>query len=308
MLLRAAAPLVALATWIACAPATPPARTPAPAAAAPAPAAPAPPPAPALTAAELSAIKAQGIAAYERKDWPACAHLLEQALDPYDAACCYAQDGKLDAAFAQLALAIDGGFRNQAHLERDTDLAPLHADPRWQREIAHLVAKSEAHKKTLNAELMQIHDQDQADRAGGFDKIDWKQVTPRDQARRKRVDEIVAAGGAKVADDYYHAAMVFQHGDAPDEIQRAHDLAIKAVEIDPKHSAARWLAAAAEDRRLMYEKKPQRWGTQYQKQNGTWVLWPVDPATTDEQRAEWNVPPLAQAKARAEQMNARRPQ
>jgi hypothetical protein len=303
---RFVASLAALVTWIACDPATPPARTPAPATTTAAPTA--PPPAPALTAIERSALKAQGTAAYERKDWPTCAHLFEQSLDHYDAACCHAQDGKPDAAFAQLALAIDTDFRNQAHLEKDPDLAPLHADPRWQREVAHLAAKNEARKKSLNAELMQIHDQDQADRAGGFEQIDWKQVTPRDQARRKRVDEIIAAGGAKVADDYYHAAMVYQHGDSPDEIQRAHDLAIKAVELDPKHSAARWLAAAAEDRRLMYEKKPQRWGTQFQRQNGVWVLWPVDPATTDEQRAEWNVPPLAAAKARAEAMNARRPQ
>jgi hypothetical protein len=65
------------------------------------------------------------------------------------------------------------------------------------------------------------------------------------------------------------------------------------LELDPKHGAARWLACAAEDRKLMYEKKPQKWGIQFQKQNGTWVLWQVDPTITDDQRAEWNVPTLA---------------
>ena len=33
-----------------------------------------------------------------------------------------------------------------------------------------------------------------------------------------------------------------------------------------------------------------------------WVLWPVDPATTDAERAEWDVPPLAEALRRAEEL------
>lgn len=244
------------------------------------------------------------MAAYDRKEWAACGRLLAEALDHYDAACCYAQGGDRDAAFAQLALAIDGDFSGRAQLEQDTDLTSLHDDPRWPRELEHLVARTEARKRTLNAELMDIHDADQGDRAGGYEAIDWSKVTPRDQARRKRVDEIIAAGGAKVAADYYNAAMVYQHGNKPEEIQRAHDLALKAVELDAEHDGARWLAAAAEDRKLMYEGKPQKWGTQFKKIDGRWVVWQVDPAVTDEQRAEWNVPPLAQAEARAAQMNA----
>jgi hypothetical protein len=98
--------------------------------------------------------------------------------------------------------------------------------------------------------------------------------------------------------------MVYQHGNAADEIQRAHDLAAKAVELDPAHDAARWLAAAAEDRKLMYEYKPQKWGTQYKKVDGKWIVWPVDPAITDAQRAEWDAPPLAHAYAHAAAMNA----
>jgi tetratricopeptide (TPR) repeat protein len=288
-----AAPLFALSTWIACDPAPSPPKTPATAA-----------PAPAPSRAARRALKTRGMTAYDQKDFRQCAQLLEQALDAYDAACCHAQAGNRDAAFTQLRRAIDDGFRDQAHLEKDTDLASLHGDPRWPLVIAQLVAKNEERRKTLNAELMQLHDEDQGDRAGAYEQIDWTQVTPRDQARRKRIDEIIASGGARVADDYYHAAMVYQHGDRPEEIQRAHDLAIKAVELDPKHDRARWLAAAAEDRKLMYEGKPQKWGTQFKKLNGTWVLWQVDPAITDEQREAWNVPPLAESQAHAVQMNA----
>lgn len=46
-------------------------------------------------------------------------------------------------------------------------------------------------------------------------------------------------------------------------------------------------------------------GTQYKKVDGAWIVWSVDPAITDAQRAAWEVPPLAEAEARAAQMNAR---
>lgn len=246
------------------------------------------------------------MAAYDQKDFVTCARLFEQALDPYSAACCHAQGGNRDAAFAQISIAIDHGFDNQGQLDRDSDLVALHTDPRWQATSAQLAARREARRKTLNAELMQIYEDDQGDRAASsYEQIDWTKVTPRDQVRRKRVDEIIAAGGAKVADDYYHAAMVYQHGDRPEEIQRAHDLAVQAVALDPNHDNAKWLAAAAEDRKLMWEGKPQKWGTQFKKLNGTWVVWQVDPTITDAQRAAWNVPPLAEAEARVKQMNAK---
>jgi hypothetical protein len=51
--------------------------------------------------------------------------------------------------------------------------------------------------------------------------------------------------------------------------------------------------------------KPQLYGTQIQKdKDGPWYLWQVDPAVTDEERAKWDVPPLARARARAEALNA----
>jgi hypothetical protein len=51
--------------------------------------------------------------------------------------------------------------------------------------------------------------------------------------------------------------------------------------------------------------KPQLYGTQFQRVNGTgpWILWDVDPAVTDEERAKWDVPPLARAKARVVALN-----
>jgi tetratricopeptide (TPR) repeat protein len=284
----------------------PPATESGAATAAAAPAAPAP--APALTALQRAALKRDGMAAYDRKEWATCARMLEQADDAYDAACCYAQAGDRDNAFRLLERAIRvEGFSNGAHLAKDPDLAPLHGDPRWEQAGKTLAAAAAERKARLNAEMLQLYEDDQGDRSKPYTEIDWKVVGPRDEARRKRVDEIVKAGGAKVADDYYHGAMVYQHGETPEDIQRARDLALKAVELDPNHKSARWLAAAAEDRKLMYEKKPQKWGTQYQGHDGKWELYEIDPSITDEQRAEWNVPSLAEARARADEMTASNP-
>jgi hypothetical protein len=246
-------------------------------------------------------------ARYENKDFALCGKLEEEAGDHYDAACCYALAGKKDEAFAQLALAIDGSFRDIYLLDRDTDFALVRDDPRWAKERSRLAAKVEA-GDGVNAELLKIFTEDQGDRRPGPGKaIDWAAVGPRDKERRARVEAILAASGAKFSADYHHAAMVFQHGESVAEIQRAYELAIESIKLDPDNDRARWLAAAAEDRKLMYENKPQKWGTQFKVVDGKWVVWNVDPSITDAQREEWNVPTLAQAQARAEQMNANQP-
>ena len=260
--------------------------------------------APEPTAAERAHAKVEGLAAYDRQDWATCATLLARAGDWYDAACCSARGGDDAAAFVSLDRALAQGFRDAAHAGVDPDLASLHDDPRWPTFVASVEARHAAYAATLNAELLRLYEDDQADRAVPVDQIDWAAVTPRDQARRRRVDAIIAAGQAKVADDYYHAAMVYQHGDTPDDAGRAHDLALAAVKLDPGHDTARWLAAASLDRQLMYQGKPQRYGTQYKRLDGVWTVWDVDPTVTDDERAAWNVPPLAEALARAAAMNA----
>jgi hypothetical protein len=99
--------------------------------------------------------------------------------------------------------------------------------------------------------------------------------------------------------------MIFQHGDSRRGLPLANKLARKSVEL--KNPLAKWLVAATEDRQLMALGKPQRYGTQYTTDDkGRTVLYEVDPKTTDEERARWNVPSLAEARSRAEQMNARR--
>jgi hypothetical protein len=155
----------------------------------------------------------------------------------------------------------------------------------------------------VNQELRALFDQDQADRRGQFPA----DLYERDERRRRRVEQLLAQGTLADPDDLFHAAMVFQHGGGDRaHYLRAHELAKRAAELGSTRPA-RWLAAAAYDRWLMTGGLPQKYGTQYRYANGRWVLHQVDPTTSDQERARWDVPPLAEALRRADLMtcNAR---
>ena len=154
-----------------------------------------------------------------------------------------------------------------------------------------------------NRELAELYEADQRDRTAPSEGS----IMDRDAERRRAVDALLAHGAAKTSEDYFHAAMVYQHGDEPSDIDRAHALALRAMEITPTHPKAAWLAAASEDRGHMYRGEPQRFGTQFRIEDGVWVLYRTDPTVTDEERARWGVPPIAQARARAAEMNRTAP-
>lgn len=256
---------------------------------------------------------AQGDAAYEAKAWSACAGSYARAAGlstggfargaAYNAACCHALAGDADAAFAQITAAVEAGFRDAKLLRADADLASLHGDARWEEAAARVEEAERAYFARINGELLEIFREDQADRrpAEG-EEIDWNVVGPRDDARRARVLEILEAGEMKEAEDFYHAAMVMQHGEELEDYRRAQEWAEQAAEMGLRSGL--WLAAAAEDRWLMNQDKPQKYGTQYRKVDGRWTLWEVDPSVTDEERAKRDVPPLHEAEARARAWSA----
>ncbi len=248
-------------------------------------------------------IKTQAYNAYRGKDFASCASFFEKLGDAYRAGSCHAQAGDREAAFAQIALAMDGPIRDLEELEIDKDFAALAGDARWASAREKLAARLAEAARRHHPELFKIYEEDQADRKG-TSGVEWSQVGARDRVRRERVDAILAAGGAHSALDYFRAAMVYQHGETVEHIQRARELALAAVEADAHNDVARWLAAAAEDRVLTFQDKPQKWGTQFKKIDGVWVVMEVDPSITDAQRAEQNVPSLAEAQARAARMNA----
>jgi hypothetical protein len=128
---------------------------------------------------------------------------------------------------------------------------------------------------------------------------DYTAMRERDRQRPLPAAEILSTLAAPDAADLYHAVLLFQHGDLVEDAWRAHELAREAAERG--EARARWLAAAAYDRWLMYQGKPQKYGTQY-THDGLWHrLWDVDPRTTDEERAAWDVPPLTEQLRKAEE-------
>ncbi len=146
--------------------------------------------------------------------------------------------------------------------------------------------------------LKALYQTDQKARQQPSNEIDWKQVSKEDRDRRIAVITLLREGKLFTADDYFYAAMIFQHGNCPDHFKLTNTLAGKAMSLG--HPDASWLYAASLDRYLLNTGKPQKYGTQYESgPNCTFVLSPVDPKTTDAERLSYNVPSLAVAKAGA---------
>ncbi len=157
-----------------------------------------------------------------------------------------------------------------------------------------------------NEELTRLHGEDQADRAPGDAKtINWSKVAPRDKARLARTKELYREGRLQTANDYYHAALILQHGDVPEDFLLAHEFCIVAISKGKNDKETRWLAAASEDRFLMNIGRPQRFGTQYRADPITapYRLYKVDESVTDDLRRQMSTPSLAEAKALEVKLN-----
>jgi len=220
----------------------------------------------------------------------------------YNGACAAAMTGRMDEAFTWLGRAVAAGWGDAAHLQVDTDLDALRDDPRFAAFVKKVEANGRRYDEENNAELRQLMAKDQAARQDvpSLKEVSreefaafWKRVSADDAARRARVAEILAAGGARTGEDYFAAALVYQHGQELDDFARAREYAAKAVQLG--NERGRWLAAAAWDRWLVNAGYPQRFGTQYMCDPDC-RLQAWDETMTDGERARWNVPPLAVAK------------
>jgi len=158
----------------------------------------------------------------------------------------------------------------------------------------------------MNHELASLYKADKQERVNQprGNTVEYKAMRARDHARRERVLNMFAANELTTAEDYYHAAHIMNHGDTVDDARNAHSFAFRSSELG--YRPARWLAAASYDRWQMYQGKPQKYGTNYVYDGREDRLWDVDPATTDEERANWDVPPLAEQLRKAQEANQHR--
>ncbi len=153
-----------------------------------------------------------------------------------------------------------------------------------------------------NEELKKMYEEDQ--KARTVSNINWDELVKKDRMREKRVYQLIEAGSIKTGKDYYHSAMIFQHG----EDSVAYGMAVKHMRtaIDLDTTINRWLLAAAIDRELMSRNKPQIYGTQYIKMgpDAKWERYKIDSSqVTDKDRDYYGVETLAEQKIKEREMN-----
>lgn len=129
--------------------------------------------------------------------------------------------------------------------------------------------------------------------------IDLSLLTQEDTQRRHEVLRYLTTSQIGAAESLYYAAFIFQHGNCPEHYDLAHYLAEQAVQRG--YTKARWIYAATLDRALMSRGLPQKYGTQYVAYgDGPLELYSCDPNTTDEERQQYDVPPLQQLLRKAQ--------
>ncbi|HEY4652045.1 MAG TPA: DUF6624 domain-containing protein [Pontibacter sp.] len=259
-------------------------------------------------------------AKYEAKDYKTSAELFDKALkdgkgsgsDHYNAACSWALAGNKDNAFAHLNKAIEKGWTNISHLKKDSDLNSLHSDKRWGPMVSKLQAsvdKIEAnYNKPLKAELEQILESDQqvrrelmaAMQEHGPASAEVKELALKmKQADAENQQKVIAIiekygwpGKSMVGPQASNAAfLVIQHSDKA-IMEKYLPLLREAV---TKKEAEKSQLALMEDRYLMYNDKPQLYGSQVHTNPTTQQqeLYKVeDEANLDKRRAEMGLEPI----------------
>ena len=252
----------------------------------------------------------QAAAAHDSKQWKRCAELWlaiatttkgEAMAGPlYDAACCQAQGGEIDAAFATLDRAVAAGL-DEPRIEEDIDLAPLHADPRWKQLLASIAANrakaaAAVGEPELRRELLALAERDQAVRAAAMKSQDPVEVAETidaiDTETTARMKAVVAKHGwpgkALVGKDGAHAAWLL--------VQHSSDVAFQKLCLEKLELAVAQGEAQAVEHAYLHDRvavntgKPQRWGTQFRDT----TPYPIeDEAHVDERRKAIGLPSMA---------------
>ena len=127
--------------------------------------------------------------------------------------------------------------------------------------------------------------------------------TRRSKQRRERVLTLYGQGALRSAPDNYFAALIMLYGDDVAHFELARTFAKRATVLGEPRAWS--VVAAAWDRALLGRGQPQRFGTQFIRENGRWSLGKVDPHVTDSQRALYGVPPLWVQQQNVDQLQRR---
>lgn len=202
----------------------------------------------------------------------------------FNAACSAALAGRPDDAFQHLDGSIDRGWRDVEHLTRDSDLASLSEDPRWEELLqrcrqAEMDFQAALGHPGLRSEILEMKRVDQAMRRGeSIPELEGKTWAEVDGAHTARMKEVVAEFGwlskDMVGEDGVSAAwLLVQHADQEPAFQReCLDLmtALPAGEVDLVD------LAYLTDRVRVNEGKKQLYGTQFWTVDGELVPRPIE--------------------------------
>lgn len=143
--------------------------------------------------------------------------------------------------------------------------------------------------------LRLLVEQDQADRQWTKppEAKEIEAMSKRDRERRAQVARWLSRDELKTANDFDRAALVFQHGDRPDDFLAALELAVVAAKLGKQGS----MPCLAKDRFLTNLGRPQRFGSQFRFEGEALKPNPMEengPASaTDGLRMDMSHPPLS---------------
>lgn len=152
-----------------------------------------------------------------------------------------------------------------------------------------------------NEELENMAKQDQKSRA--VPQIDWKKLNLEDSLRRVRLAEMKKEGKVISPKDHFNAGIILQHG--RDTLASSQAVYHFKTALEGDSTLNRWWYAAAVDRHLMRQNKPQIYGTQYVGDSkGKWSRYLLDSsAVTDQERQYYRVETLSQQREKERRMN-----
>lgn len=111
------------------------------------------------------------------------------------------------------------------------------------------------------ARASRVHELETEDQSENPGNISAEEYYRHGDARRAEVRKLLAEGKITSGEDFSDAALIFQHGQTPEDFLLAHVLAVEGLMRGG--SADKWIVAATLDRYLQAVNRPQIFGTQY---------------------------------------------
>jgi hypothetical protein len=146
-----------------------------------------------------------------------------------------------------------------------------------------LSGQSAAPPEPTVSRVHQLEIEDQSENPGNISAAEYYK---HGDGRRAEIRQLLADGKITSGEDFSDAALIFQHGQTPDDFLLAHVLAVEG--LIRGGSADKWITAATLDRYLLAMNRPQVFGTQYpgDKAAGNAPKPLVDPKVMNIQRTQ----------------------